>query len=157
MMNSRIPFRAKEKHTLTNASTAELNKILVKVRSRKRQGVQLPEPVNESRARELVVRKIVLPRVKIGFGDKLKAVLLVGITQVGVRKATAQRKLSDTDILLIVKSSVTESKLEEVVKPIHELCMTLGVNPSTQVKFDTPPMDCILLRETNSPTTKHSK
>ncbi|MCX6800887.1 MAG: hypothetical protein NTZ73_01745 [Candidatus Diapherotrites archaeon] len=88
------------------------------LRARKRvpwkRGISELHEMNESHARELIARKIVLPAARKALGRHLKAVLIFGSAQQGVREsvlghrkylnerpALAIPKKSDLDILLI--------------------------------------------------------
>lgn len=56
-------------------------------------------PANHTR--EFLARAVVIPRLKVIFGQRLKAVLLVGSSQLGVRKGSATRKKSDLDLVAV--------------------------------------------------------
>lgn len=62
--------------------------------------------VNVSRSREMIARKVVLPELKRRFGKNLKAVMLFGGTQLGVRHASNQglgsSRPSDADIIFVL-------------------------------------------------------
>lgn len=60
------------------------------------------ENFRESHARELIARTVILPQLKAHFGGRLKAVLLVGSSQLGVRKASLKRQKSDIDVVVAV-------------------------------------------------------
>jgi len=65
-----------------------------------------PEPLNESHARELIARKLVLPAAKRLFRGNLFAVAIIGSAQVGLRKASRARPESDLDIVIVTRRPV---------------------------------------------------
>ncbi|MFA5764209.1 MAG: hypothetical protein WC915_05375 [archaeon] len=71
------------------------------------------ERMNESHARELVARTIVMPQLKKFFGKDLLSVLIVGSSQLGVRYATRKVKSSDIDINFVVKTLFWEKMTAE--------------------------------------------
>ncbi|MFA6269093.1 MAG: hypothetical protein WCW13_02325 [archaeon] len=56
----------------------------------------------ESLAREALLRSTITPQVKKLFGASLKAIVLTGSSQLGVRLASTKRKESDLDVLVVV-------------------------------------------------------
>jgi hypothetical protein len=88
-------------------------KISVRVRRiekrQKRSYIRAPSrwKVNASHARELIGRKVALPELKKMFGKSLKAVLIFGSAQQGVRAADTHKwdGPSDVDIVFILEDS----------------------------------------------------
>ena len=88
------------------------------------------ETLNESHARELVVRKLFLPRLKDVLGPRLKAVLIVGSSQIGIRKATSKNPKSDIDVIAVVEDSVAKENnafFELADTPLRGECSKLGL------------------------------
>lgn len=74
-----------------------------RIRQREKVGEKvLPEPLRESRARELFVRKMVLPKLKQSCGNSVIGVVLIGSAQRSIRRATRSRPSSDVDIWVVI-------------------------------------------------------
>jgi len=73
-------------------------------------GRQLPEPLRESRVRELLVRKVVLPELKKGYGKFFRGLVLIGSAQRKLRKATKSRLESDVDLFVIFNWDLLHSR-----------------------------------------------
>ncbi len=97
-----------------------------KVRSRIKFRKKVPlETLNESHAREMVVRTVVVPFLKQKLGNRLKAVLIVGSAQLGVRKATGTTRNSDTDIVIVVGKRNLRADFE-IKDDLYELGLKAG-------------------------------
>lgn len=81
----------------------------------------LNENLRESHARELITRAVILPQLKASFGRGLKAVLLTGSSQLGVRKASMAREKSDIDVVVAVSRQSPLDTIDEFVSPCNEL------------------------------------
>lgn len=64
----------------------------------------------ESLAREFLARSVVVPELKKIFPKGLKAIILPGSAQVGVRKSNTQRRGSDIDITVVVAMDTFSTK-----------------------------------------------
>jgi hypothetical protein len=101
-------------------------------------GRKATETLNESHTREFLLRAVALPHIKATLGNKLRAVLLVGSTQLGIRKATRKKRKSDLDILIIVKTSTTEDEITAATEPISEKCEKLHTPVSFMINYGAP-------------------
>jgi len=81
---------------------------------------KVPETLRESHAREFVARTVILRNAKKYFGKKLKAVLIYGSAQRGVRKASFYDPRSDLDIRFVVEPSVYSRRLMAPYKDFLE-------------------------------------
>lgn len=105
-----------------------------RIYSRKRSKKKLPETLRSSLQKEFVARTFILPQLKEKFGPSLKALLIVGSAQLGVRKATNREYPSDLDVLAVVDSSVTFCKYPEFRSSLGTKCSSLGVRLNLMFK-----------------------
>ena len=106
------------------------NRLFKGFRLRKRvkeiRGKPGPKTLNESRARELVARKVVLPLLKKAFGEDLAVVLITGSAQEGVRRAVS---CSDLDVAFFVHGpSVGEGKIAALSSHVEKAVSKFGFN-----------------------------
>ncbi len=79
------------------------------------------ENLRESHARELITRAVILPQLKASFGRRLKAVLLTGSSQLGVRKASMAHEKSDIDVVVAVSRQSALDIINDFVSPCDKL------------------------------------
>jgi len=88
--------------------------------------------MNESHALEFLARSLVVPVAKKVFGKDLKAVILVGSPQIGVRRASLSRG-SDLDIEFVVADSArrVNSRFNQLNSAVFDaFTNSLGVSVS---------------------------
>jgi hypothetical protein len=126
-----------------NSYVRNLSRVRTKVTAVRRrkvfQGKPAEEHLNESHARELVARKLVLPHVKNAFGNNLRAVIIPGSVQLGIRKSTRKTETSDLDLKIVINTKfinqVGPQILERFRVTLEQMCKRAGVTTNIYLAY----------------------
>lgn len=116
--------------------TAAMNLHIERLRKkglRSMRGKIIPETLRESHAREFAVRSWIVPSFRSSIGPGLKAIILPGSVQLGIRKASKKRQGSDIDVSIIVSSLCIPKSMELARAAQDELKSMLGVEVNIHV------------------------